>query len=47
MGYYKLHNPRLIHDDILIELTLQLGTMQNIAANTYVYAALHGTITTP
>ena len=47
MGYYKLHNPRLIHDDILIELTLQLGTMQNIVPNTYVYAALHGTITTP
>jgi hypothetical protein len=47
LGYYKLHNPRLIHDDVLIELTLQLGTMQNIAANTYVYGALHGTITTP
>ena len=47
LGYYKLHNPRLIHDDVLIELTLQLGSMQGIAANTYIYAALHGTITTP
>ncbi|MFI5195714.1 MAG: hypothetical protein ACHQD8_01370 [Chitinophagales bacterium] len=47
VGYYKLANPRLIQDDVLIELTLQLGTMNAIAANTYVYAALHGTITTP
>ncbi len=47
LGYYKLSNPRLILDDILIELTVQLGTMQNIPANTYLYAGLHGTITTP
>lgn len=47
VGHYKLSNPRLIHDDVLIELTLQLGTMNGIAPNTYVYAALHGTITTP
>ncbi|MCC7302516.1 MAG: hypothetical protein IT233_07740 [Bacteroidia bacterium] len=47
MGYYKLANPRLIHDDILIELTLELGTMAGIAPNTQVWAGLHGTITTP
>lgn len=47
LGYYKLHNPRLIQDDVLIELTITLGTMQNIAPNTYLYAGLHGTITTP
>lgn len=47
MGYYKLANPRLIHDDILIELTIELGTMDGIVANTQIFAALYGTITTP
>lgn len=46
-GYYKLANPRLIHDDMLIEMTLELGTLSGIANFTYVYVALHGTITTP
>jgi hypothetical protein len=46
-GYYKLANPRLILDDILIELTVQLGTSNGIPPNTYLYAGLHGTITTP
>lgn len=47
LGYYKLANPRLILDDILIELTVQLGTTNGIPNNTYLYAGLHGTITTP
>lgn len=47
MGYYKLANPRLVHDDVLLEMTLELGSLDGIAANTYVFAALHGTITTP
>lgn len=47
IGYYKLANPRLIQDDILIEMTIELGSMDSIPANTYIYAALHGTITTP
>ena len=47
IGFYKLANPRLITDDVLIELTLELGTMDGLQANTFVYAALHGTITTP
>lgn len=47
MGYYKLANPRLIQDDVLIELTVELGTLDGIAANTYIFAGLHGTITTP
>ncbi len=47
LGYYKLHNPRLIQDDILIEATIELGTQTGIPANTYVYCGLHGTITTP
>lgn len=46
-GYYKLANPRLIIDDVLIELTVELGTTEGIPANTYLYAGLHGTITTP
>jgi hypothetical protein len=46
-GYYKLANPRLIEDDILVELTLELGTMTGIADNTNVWVGLHGTITTP
>jgi hypothetical protein len=47
LGYYKLANPRLITDDVLIELTIELGTTDGIPAFTHVYAALHGTITTP
>ncbi len=47
LGFFKLANPRLIEDDLLIELTIELGTMDGVAANTYILAALHGTITTP
>jgi len=47
VGYYKLANPRLIHDDILIEMTIELGSMDSIPQNTYIYAGLHGTISTP
>ncbi len=47
MGYYKLANPRIIQDDELVEFTIELGSVDGIPANTYVYAALHGTITTP
>jgi hypothetical protein len=46
-GYYKLANPRLIHDDILIEFTVDLGTMMGIPENTQLFVGLHGTITTP
>lgn len=47
IGYYKLANPRLIHDDILVELTIELGTMDGLDAKTHIFAGLHGTITTP
>ena len=47
LGYYKLSNPRLIQDDVLIEMTVELGSMEGILQNTYIYAAMHGTITTP
>jgi len=47
IGYYKLANPRLIHDDILIEMTIELGSTEGVAANTYIFCGLHGTITTP
>ncbi len=47
MGYYKLANPRLIQDDVMVEMTIELGSVDGIPANTYVFAALHGTITTP
>ena len=47
LGYYKLANPRLIHDDILIETTVELGTMDGIPPNAHLYVGLHGTITTP
>ena len=47
VGYYKLHNPRMIEDDVLIEYTINLGTTTGIAANTYLFLGLHGTITTP
>lgn len=47
LGYYKLANPRLIMDDVLIELTIELGTMDGLQANAHVFVAMHGTITTP
>lgn len=47
VGYYKLANPRLIHDDMLIEMVIELGSMEGIQENTFIYAGLHGTITTP
>ncbi|HJV19392.1 MAG TPA: hypothetical protein VJ552_05885 [Sediminibacterium sp.] len=46
-GYYKLANPRLIHDDIQIEFTIEMGSLDGIAAHTHIYVGLHGTITTP
>jgi hypothetical protein len=47
IGYYKLANPRLIEDDILIEFTVDLGTMEGLDVKTHVFVGLHGTITTP
>lgn len=47
VGFYKLHNPRLIHDDVNIEATIELGTTTNIPQDTFVYLGLYGTITTP
>lgn len=47
MGYYKLANPRMIHDDIQIEATFELGTMEGLDPKTHIYLGLHGTITTP
>jgi hypothetical protein len=47
VGYYKLANPRLIQDDILIETTIELGTMDGLDAKTHLFVGLHGTITTP
>ena len=47
LGYYKLANPRLIHDDILMEMTIELGTMDGLDPKTHIFVGLHGTITTP
>ena len=47
LGFYKLHNPRLIQDDVEIEFTLELGTTEDIPQDTYLYVGLFGTITTP
>jgi hypothetical protein len=47
VGYYKLANPRLIQDDILVEMTIELGTMDGLDAKTHIFAGLYGTITTP
>lgn len=46
-GYYKLHNPRLIEDDVLVEFTVELGSMTGLPKNPVIYVGLHGTITTP
>lgn len=47
LGYYKLDNPRLIQDDVLIEFTVELGTDLLIPVNTYLKVVFHGTGTTP
>ena len=47
LGYYKLDNPRLIQDDVLIEFAVELGTDLLIPANTYLKIVFHGTGTTP
>lgn len=47
LGYFKLANPRLIHDDILVEFTVELGSMDGLDPKTQLYVGLHGTITTP
>ncbi|WP_207515029.1 hypothetical protein [Longitalea luteola] len=46
-GYYKLANPRIIADDLLIEFTVELGTMDSLPPNLFLFAGLHGTVTTP
>lgn len=46
-GYYKLDNPRLIRDEEVIEFVVELGTQFGIAENTYLWAGLDGTGTTP
>ena len=46
-GYYKLDNPRLIADNLEFEFEVTLGTMQGLPANSFIYVALSGTITTP
>ncbi|MEM6770599.1 MAG: hypothetical protein AAF597_08460 [Bacteroidota bacterium] len=47
LGFYKLDNPRLIQDDVLIEFTIELGTGLLIPENTYLKTIFHGTGTTP
>ncbi len=46
-GFYKLANPRLIHDDIDIEFEIELGTISGINPNTVLYVGLAGTATIP
>jgi len=46
-GYYKLHNPRLILDETLLEFTFELGTYPTFLRSYCVFVGLHGTITTP
>lgn len=46
-GYYKLANPRLIHDDVDIEWELELGTVAGIDPKAVLFGGLHGTITIP
>lgn len=47
VGYYKLANPRLIHDDVEIEFEIELGSVTGIPADTVLYVGMHGTITIP
>jgi hypothetical protein len=47
IGYYKLDNPRLVPDDTVVELDIELGSLKDIPANTVLFAGLHGTATIP
>jgi hypothetical protein len=46
-GFYKLANPRLIHDDIDIEFEIELGTITGVNANAVIFVGLVGTATIP
>lgn len=46
-GYYKLDNPRLIKDEEVIEMVVELGTMYGIPPEQFLYVGLDGTATTP
>lgn len=46
-GFFKLANPRLIHDDVEIEFEVELGTVTGINANAVLYVGLEGTATIP
>jgi hypothetical protein len=46
-GFFKLANPRLIHDDVEIEFEVELGTVSGINANAVLYVGLEGTATIP
>ena len=47
LGTFKLHNPRMIRDEELIEFVVELGTMSGVAANAHLMVELNGTVTTP
>lgn len=46
-GFYKLANPRLIHDDIDIEFEIELGTITGVDPNAVILVGLVGTATIP
>jgi hypothetical protein len=46
-GYYKLANPRLIHDDVDIEWEIEIGTTTGIDPKMVLFGGLHGTATIP
>ena len=46
-GFYKLANPRLIHDDIDIEFEIELGTISGVDQNAVIMVGLVGTATIP
>jgi|JI10StandDraft_1071094.scaffolds.fasta_scaffold123133_2 hypothetical protein len=46
-SFYKLANPRLIHDDVDIEFEIELGTIKGLDANSVLYVGLEGTATIP
>ncbi len=46
-GFFKLSNPRLIHDDVEIEFELDLGTVSGLNPNSVIYLGLEGTATIP
>lgn len=47
LGQYIIDNPRPLHDAVLLEFVVELGTMTGIPQDLFIRVDLEGTVTTP